>query len=76
MVQTALFQEILKRANEVKDEFNAEHLAASHIAAAVADFCAIRYTGHTPIELQSSVRFEEERLRYIFWRKDKVYVNW
>ena len=72
MVQTAMVKEILKRANEVKDEFNAEQLAASHIAVAVADFCAIRYTGLTPIQLQSSVRFEEERLRYIFSKEVKV----
>ena len=72
MVQTPLFKEILKRANKVKEEFKAEHLAASHIAVAVADFCAIRYTGYTPIALQSSARFEEERLRYIFSKKTKV----
>ena len=72
MVQTALFKEILKKANQVKDEFNAEHLTASHIAVAVADFCAIRYTGHTPIALQSTVRFEEERLRYLFSKEVKV----
>jgi hypothetical protein len=72
MVQTALFKEILKRANEVKAEFNAEHLAASHIAVAVTDFCAMRYTGHTPIALQSSSRFEEERLRYIFSKEIRV----
>jgi len=72
MVQTALFKAILKRANEVKDEFNGEHLAASHIAVAVADFCAIRYTGLTPIELQCSARFEEERLRYIFSKEIKI----
>ncbi len=72
MVQTALFKEILKKANEVKEEFNAEHLMASHIAVAVADFCAIRYTGHTPLALQSSVRFEEERLRYLFSKEVKV----
>lgn len=72
MVQTALFKAIFKRANEVKEEFNFEHLAASHIAVAVADFCAIRYTGLTPIELQSSARFEEERLRYIFSKEIKV----
>lgn len=72
MVQTALFKAILKRANEVKDEFNGEHLTASHIAVAVADFCAIRYTGLTPIELQCSARFEEERLRYIFSKEIKL----
>ena len=72
MVQTALFKEILKKANEVKDEFNAEHLTASHIAVAVADFCAIRYTGHTPMALQGTVRFEEERLRYLFSKEVKV----
>lgn len=71
MVQTAMFKAILKRANEVKDEFNCDHLAASHIAVAVADFCAIRYTGLTPIELQSLARFEEERLRYIFSKEIK-----
>ena len=72
MVQTALFNEILKKANEVKDEFNAEYLTASHVAVAVADFCAIRYTGLTPIQLQSSARFEEERLRYLFSKEVKV----
>ena len=72
MVQTALFKEILKRANQVKEEFNAEHLTASHIAVAVADFCAIRYTGHTPLVLQSSARFEEERLRYLFSKEVKL----
>jgi len=72
MVQTALFQALLKKANEVKAEFNAEDLSASHIAVAVADFCAIRYTGLVPIELQSSVRFEEERLRYLFSKEVKL----
>ena len=72
MVQTALFKEILQRANQVKEEFSAEHLTAAHIAVAVADFCAVRYTGHTPIALQSSVRFEEERLRYLFSKEVKV----
>lgn len=72
MVQTALFKEILKKAYEVKDEFNAEHLTASHIAVAVADFCAIQYTGLTPIQLQSVARFEEERLRYLFSKEVKI----
>ena len=72
MVQTPLFKAILKRADEVKDEFNCEYLAASHIAVAVADFCAIRYTGITPLELQCSNRFEEERLRYIFLKVVRV----
>ncbi len=72
MVQTPLFQAILKRADGVKTEFNAEYLAASHIAVAVADFCAIRYTGLTPIALQSSTRFEEEQLRYLFSKEVKV----
>ncbi len=71
MVQTALFKAILKRADEVKEEFNGEYLTAAHIAVAVADFCAIGYTGLTPLELQSSVQFEEERLRYIFSREVK-----
>lgn len=72
MVQTALFKAIFKRANEVKDECNGEHLTASHIAVAVADFCAIGYTGITPLQLQSSARFEEERLRYIFSKEVKL----
>ena len=72
MVKTALFKYILKRANEVKDEFHSEYLAASHIAAAVADFCANRYTGLTPTELLSSTRFEEERLRYLFSKEIKL----
>ncbi len=72
MVKTALFKDILKRANEVKDEFNGEYLTAAHIAVAVADFCATRYTGLTPIELQSSARFEEERLRYLFSKQIKL----
>jgi len=72
MVQTALFKEILKKAIDVKDEFHAEYLTASHIAVAVADFCAITYTGLTPIQLQSAVRFEEERLRYLFSKEVKV----
>ena len=72
MVQTGLFKEILKRANQVKEEFNAEYLTASHIAVAVADFCAIRYTGHTPLALRSSARFEEERLRYLFSKEVKI----
>lgn len=72
MVQTALSEEILKRANEVKDEFNGEHLAASHIAVAAADFCATRYTGFTPLGSQCSARFEEERLRYVFSKSVKV----
>lgn len=72
MVQTALFKAILKRAGEVRDEFNAEHIAASHIAVAVADYCAIRYTGITPIALQCAARFEEERLRYIFSKEVRL----
>ena len=72
MVQTALFKEILKKSYEVKDEFHAEHLTASHIAVAVADFCAIQYTGLTPIQLQSAARFEEERLRYLFSKEIKI----
>lgn len=72
MVQTGLFKEILKKANQVKEEFHGEHLTASHIAVAAADFCAIRYTGHTPIALQSAVCFEEERLRYLFSKEVKV----
>ncbi len=71
MVQTALFKDILKRANEVKNEFNCKHLTAAHIAVAVADFCVIGYTGLTPLQLQSSARFEEERLRYIFSKEVK-----
>lgn len=66
MIQTALCKEILKKANEVKDGFHCANLSASHIAVAVADFCAIPYTGLTPLALQSATRFEEERLRYLF----------
>ena len=72
MAQTALFKEILKKAIDVKDEFHAEHLTASHIAVAVADFCTIQYTGLAPIQLQSAARFEEERLRYLFSKEVKV----
>ncbi len=72
MIQTALFNTILKRADQVRNEFGCEHLAASHIAVAVADFCAVRYTGFTPKELQCSARFEEERLRYIFSKVIKL----
>ena len=72
MVKTALYKLVLKRANEVKSEFNSAYLTAAHIAVAVADFCATRYTGLTPIELLSAARFEEERLRYIFSKEIKL----
>ena len=72
MVTTALFKYILKKANEVKDEFHSDYLTASHIAIVVADFCASRYTGFTSTELLGSSRFEEERLRYLFTKEIKL----
>ncbi|MBQ3075610.1 MAG: hypothetical protein IJC26_06035 [Clostridia bacterium] len=72
MVQTPLFNMILEKARDVKREFGGKHLAASHVAVAVADFCADKYTGLTPTNLQSSVRFEEERLRYLFSKEIKL----
>ena len=71
MVQTILFKTIIEKAEEVMNEFGGQHLTASHIVVAIADFCKTRYNG-----LDSSYmfypRFEEERVRYIFEKEVKL----
>ena len=73
MEQTALLKIILQKADAIKNEYGSPRLYASHIAAAVADFCKVPYTG---LSVSDSTffpaRFEEERLRYIFSREIKL----
>ena len=45
MEQTALLKIILQKADAIKNEYGSPRLYASHIAAAVADFCKAPYTG-------------------------------
>ena len=66
MEQTPLLKEILNRANDIKEEFGFPRLCASHVAAAVVDFCRTPYTGFTVSDITwHPCRFEEERLRYL-----------
>lgn len=73
MKYTDLLQEILEKANAVKDEFKGAQLCASHIAVAVADFCSTKYTGFSISDMTFHPnRFEEERLRYLFAKESKL----
>ena len=71
MVQTELLKAILEKADEIKNEFGGEFLCASHIVVAVADFCKTKYTGFC-VSDTGYVRFEEERLRYIFSKEVRL----
>lgn len=71
MTHTALLTAILEKANAVKNELNYDYLCASHIAAAVADFCTTKYIG-LDFSTYCYPRFEEERLRYVFSREVKL----
>lgn len=71
MSQTQLTKVILEKADAIRLKHSAEVLHASHIAAAVAEFCRSQYTGlefshygHPP--------FEEERLRYLFAKEVRL----
>ncbi len=67
MLKTVFLKRILDTADAVKEEFGGQSLCASHIAVAVADFCRGKYTGFSlSDETVHPVRFEEERLRYLF----------
>lgn len=67
MEQTALLRIILQKADAIKNEYGNPQLYASHIAAAVSDFCQTPYTGFSPSDMTyHPARFEEERLRYLF----------
>lgn len=73
MKHTELLEEILERANRVKEEFSSEYLCASHIAVAVTDFCRTKYTGFSVSDMTYwPNRFEEERLRYLFTKETRV----
>jgi hypothetical protein len=73
MKQTELLELILAKARSVQEEFGSAELYASHIAAAVTDLCRTKYVG---ISLSDRtfhpVRFEEERLRYVFEKETRV----
>ena len=73
MTYTALLKALLARAEEIQKEYLCDTLCASHIAAAVADLCRTPYTG-IPLAQDSyaPVRFEEERLRYLFAKEIKL----
>lgn len=73
MQETSLLKAIIEKANNVKSEFNCEHLWASHIAVAVADFCRTKYTGLALVDdTYFPCRFEEERLRYVLSREVRL----
>ncbi len=73
MQHSLLLKTILEKAEEIKKEFNYEYLCASHIAIAVADFCNSKYTGICISDnLYPSIKYEEERLRYIFKKEVKL----
>lgn len=73
MVHTELLTAILDKANHIKNEYNSQHLCASHIAVAVADLCKTAYTGFCVSDATYlPSRFEEERLRYIFAKEVKL----
>ena len=73
MTHTILLEEILERANRVKEEFGNDYLCASHIAVAVTDFCRTKYTGFSVSDMTYRPhRFEEERLRYLFSKETRV----
>lgn len=73
MKHTILLEEILVRANRIKEEFGSEYLCASHIAVAVTEFCRTKYTGFAVSDMTYwPNRFEEERLRYLFAKETKV----
>lgn len=73
MKHTALLTVILEKADAIKEEFHCPHLYASHIAAAVADFCAVKYTGFSLSDMTYlPSRFEEERLRYVFSKEVRL----
>ncbi len=71
MMQTDLLKEILKNADAIKAECGSEYLCASHIAAAVADFCKSRYTGFAFSAYRYPL-FEDEQLRYLFAKEVKL----
>ena len=73
MKQTELLELILEKARRVQEEFGSEELYASHIAAAVTDFCRTKYMGISVSDRTFwPVRFEEERLRYVFEKETRV----
>lgn len=73
MRHTELLNVILEKADNIKAEFKAEHLCASHIVAAVAGFCRTKYTGLSISDMTYwPNRFEEERLRYLFGKEIKL----
>lgn len=65
MTQTPLAEAILKRAAAIQAEHGSAELCASHVAAAVAEFCTDTYTG-LDFAPYCYPRFEQERLRYLF----------
>ena len=71
MVHTDLLKAILEKANIIKTNHGGEYLCASHICAAVAEFCKTKYTGFTAFRY-SYPPYEEERLRYIFSKEVKL----
>lgn len=71
MIHTDLVKAILEKANAIKLEYGGAYLCASHVAAAVAEFCREKYTGFA-FSTYSYPRFEDERLRYLFAKEVKL----
>ncbi len=73
MKGTALLKVIIDNAQKIQKEFGAPHLYASHVAAAVAEFCSTSYAGICVSDkTYFPCRFEEERLRYVFSKEVRI----
>lgn len=67
MIYSMITNNILEKAEEIRNEFGCEMLYASHILTAAAELCSTVYTGlAAPVGRYPACRFEEERLRYVF----------
>lgn len=68
MTYTPLAEALLQRSEAIKEEYQCPALYPSHIAVAVAEFCAQPYTGQDLSEY-CYPKFEQERLRYLFGKE-------
>ncbi len=73
MLQTALLQSLLQKAEDIKKEFDGERLGATHLLVAMVDLCRTEYSGFSVSDTtRSPAPFEEERLRYLFEKEVRL----
>lgn len=71
MTQNNLMNYLLQQAEDIRLKTGDDALCASHIAAAVAEFCKTKYTGFETVSYYV-IPYEEERLRYLFSNEVKM----